>query len=271
VTAPVLLPAPAYRSHSQLSTYMECGEKYRLKYIEKVKEQPSIWLPGGTAFHTATELFDTGQVDRAGIAAAFTTEFEKEVVAAEEASGMGREEFRTAGRVSKANPDKENFAWWRQQGQDMSLEYTTWRAANPHLEILEWDGRQMIESEFMPILNGVAVKMYLDRLMIDVDTGGPLLVDLKTGTRKLPSLQLGVYRVGVGQLLGLGVDYGAFYWGRKGQLGAPVNIEHWTEARVGQLFQTMDDQVKRGEFLPKISDACGYCGVRSECEYMGDA
>jgi hypothetical protein len=266
----VSLAAPSYRSHSQLTTFMECGEKYRLKYLEKAKERPSIWLPGGTAFHSATEAFDKGEVDRDGIAAAFTEEFRKEVQAVEEATGVAHHEFRAAGRVSKDKPNKENYDWWLTAGQDMSLEYTTWRANNPHLEVMEWGGVDQIETEFLPILNGVAVKMYIDRLLVDTSNGMPLVMDLKTGSRKLPSLQLGVYRVGIEKVLGLPVDYGAYYMARKGELSPPVLLDNWTEGVIGHLFATMDAQVKAGVFLPRISSDCDSCGVRKQCQYMGE-
>jgi CRISPR/Cas system-associated exonuclease Cas4 (RecB family) len=261
---------PSYRSHSQLTTYMECPTKYKLKYLEGVKEKPSIWLPGGTAFHSATEHYDRGDVGRTGIAAAFVEEFDKEVAVMEEASGLARDEFRAAGRVSKANPLKENWTWWRDAGQSMALEYVDWRENNTHLEIMEIDGRDMIEAEFLPILEGVAVKMYLDRLFVDTNTGSAIIVDLKTGATTPPDLQLGVYRVGVQKLLGLTVDYGAFYKARQAGLGVPIEITRWTEAVVGQLFAELDYAIKQEMFLPSITRDCGSCGVRPFCPYMGD-
>lgn len=261
---------PSYRSYSQLTTYMECPTKYKLKYLEGVKEKPAMWLPGGTSFHSVTEHYDRGQIDRTDLAGAFVEEFEKEVQAAEEAAGIGRHEFRTAGRASKANPHKENFEWWKGAGQAMALEYADWRENNPHLEIMQIDGRDMIEAEFIPILEGVAVKMYLDRLMVDTNTGGALVVDLKTGSRAQAGFQLGVYRVGVQKLIGLDVDYGAYYYSRKAALGVPIEITRWTEAVVGHLFAEMDYGVKQEMFLPTISTDCGSCGVRASCPYMGD-
>jgi hypothetical protein len=46
-----------YRSFSQLTTYLDCGEQYRLKYVEKHREQPAVWSVGGTAFHSCAEWF----------------------------------------------------------------------------------------------------------------------------------------------------------------------------------------------------------------------
>jgi hypothetical protein len=45
-------------SYSQFSTYVECGEKYRLTRIVGIQEDPAYWFAGGTAVHTATEAVD---------------------------------------------------------------------------------------------------------------------------------------------------------------------------------------------------------------------
>lgn len=45
-------------SYSQMETLLSCGEKYRLTKIVQVPEQPAWYLIGGSAVHTATEVYD---------------------------------------------------------------------------------------------------------------------------------------------------------------------------------------------------------------------
>jgi len=49
---------PAHVSYSSLTTYLDCGWKYYLTRVEKVIEQPTWYLAGGSAVHTATEMYD---------------------------------------------------------------------------------------------------------------------------------------------------------------------------------------------------------------------
>jgi hypothetical protein len=49
---------PAHVSYSALTTYLDCGWKYYLTRVEKLIEQPTWYLAGGSAVHAATEMYD---------------------------------------------------------------------------------------------------------------------------------------------------------------------------------------------------------------------
>ena len=49
---------PAHVSYSALTTYLDCGWKYYLTRVEKLVEHPTWYFCGGSAVHTATELYD---------------------------------------------------------------------------------------------------------------------------------------------------------------------------------------------------------------------
>lgn len=49
---------PTHISYSSLTTYLDCGWKYYLSRIVKVKEEPAWYLVGGSAVHEATEMYD---------------------------------------------------------------------------------------------------------------------------------------------------------------------------------------------------------------------
>jgi len=52
---------PAHVSYSALTTYLDCGWKYYLTRVEKLIEEPTWYLAGGSAVHTATEMYDLEQ------------------------------------------------------------------------------------------------------------------------------------------------------------------------------------------------------------------
>lgn len=251
---------PPYRSYSQLTEWMKCGESFRLTRRVGVKEQPSVWLPGGTAFHNATERYDTG--DSTPINKIWVDEFARAIADQVEAAPA---EYRDPSTWRIAGKGKETLDWWGEKGAEWCAAYVRWRESSD-LQLVEHG----VEAELMPELSGVLVKMYPDRIFVD-KYGQALIVDLKTGSSEQPSsLQLGVYRVGVAKLTGLDAEWGAFYSARKGKLDPPVKIDHWTEERIGQLFHVFDQQERAGQYLPNIGSHCRYmCSVRNWCVYQG--
>jgi hypothetical protein len=49
---------PDYLSHSQLTSWLQCGEKYRLTKIVGVQEDPAWYFVGGTSVHSAADAID---------------------------------------------------------------------------------------------------------------------------------------------------------------------------------------------------------------------
>jgi hypothetical protein len=47
-----------YLSHSQFTTWLSCGEKYRLTKIVGVQEDPAWYFAGGTSVHAAADAID---------------------------------------------------------------------------------------------------------------------------------------------------------------------------------------------------------------------
>ena len=48
---------PGIRSHSQLSTYLQCPREYQLGKVVRVPRRPGVWFPGGTAVHATIEHY----------------------------------------------------------------------------------------------------------------------------------------------------------------------------------------------------------------------
>jgi hypothetical protein len=52
------LPLPEHVSYSSFTTWLDCGFKYYLSRVEQHPGSPSWWLVGGSALHTASEVWD---------------------------------------------------------------------------------------------------------------------------------------------------------------------------------------------------------------------
>jgi hypothetical protein len=269
---------PAYRSYSQLDQWMTCGEQFRLARRVGIKEKPSVWLPGGTAFHTTSEHIDHDTLLDGSIQRTWEAEFDKAIQA--QLDSLKTDDLWTVGYPPEwrdpkqwraADKGKEDLDWWRVTGAAWCQGYADWRESS-QLEIYEHGDVTLIETELMPILHGVPVKMFPDRIMVDRH-GQLLVVDLKTGkpaNLSASGFQFGVYKVGVEKLLGVSIEWGAYYASRKGELMPPIPIGHWTEDRVGSLFAMFDRQERAGEYLPNIGSHCKYmCSFKAHCVYQG--
>jgi ATP-dependent exoDNAse (exonuclease V) beta subunit len=136
---------------------------------------------------------------------------------------------RIAGRSTKANPDREDAVWWDTQGSKWVDNYITWRKNNKDWKI--WttpQGVRAIELELNPVIAGVPVKMFIDRIF---EVNGQLvIVDLKTSTRKPTSdLQLGFYKVGVELMLGVEVNLGNYWMSRESGTGEMIDLSRYTK------------------------------------------
>jgi hypothetical protein len=262
---------PDYRSYSQLETFMLCGEQFRLTRRVGIPERPSVWLPGGSAFHTATEAIDNGTLHNESIED--TWEWAHEHHINEQVERLREQgappEWLDPANWRCANKGTETIEWWRKSGLRFCEDYARWREQSD-LTIIELNGSLVMETELMPILHGIPVKMYPDRLMVD-GNGQLLIVDMKTGSKDVKlGLQLGVYKVGIEKLLGLDVEWGAYYMARKGTTLPPLPLGHWTEDTVGSVFRTFDEQERAGQYLPRLGDHCNWkCAVKEWCVYQG--
>lgn len=43
------------RSYSQMNTWLQCGEAFRLEKILRVPRVPGLWFPAGSAVHATIE------------------------------------------------------------------------------------------------------------------------------------------------------------------------------------------------------------------------
>ena len=173
---------------------------------------------------------------------------------------------RIAGRATKANPDREDAVWWDEQGSKWVDNYITWRKNNKDWKI--WttpQGVRAIELELNPIIADVPVKMFIDRIF---EVNGQLvIVDLKTSSRRPTSdLQLGFYKVGVEQMLGVEVNLGNYWMSRESGTGEMIDLSRYTLDTLEYFVSGFDKARKAGIFLPNLQ-SCSYCGLTEHCQF----
>jgi len=183
-----------------------------------------------------------------------------------ESEGLDLTNARVAGRATKANPNKEDATWWNDQGPIWVEQYIMWRRNNPDWKI--WttpQGARAIELELNPIIADVPVKMVIDRVF---EVNGQLvIIDLKTSARRPTSdLQLGFYKVGLEQVLGVEVNLGNYWMSRDAGTGEMIDLSRYNLSMLEYMVSGFDKARKAGVFLPNLS-SCSFCGLTEHCEF----
>lgn len=255
-----------YLSHSSLSTYLGCGERFRLERVVGVPQSKAWYLIGGSAFHTASEMLDKGEQDDPTLAwaLAWDKHYEQEITA----NGVHVDDVRAAGRKSDEWPNKEDSGWWQYHGPQFLRDYVEWRDG-VFTQGWQWfllpNGEPAIELPINLELGGTLVKGFIDRVMVN-DNGEAVVVDLKTGSHSpASSLQLGIYALGVQHHLGVQPTLGGYYMARKKHLTGPVSLLHYTPDLVGRWFDQARAGIEQELFIPNVSFMCMTCSVRPYC------
>ena len=184
----------------------------------------------------------------------------------ENTKGLDLSTFRVGGRATKEFPNKEDANFWNQAGPEWVQSYIDWRTTNTNWKIWKTpQGAKAIELELNPIIADVPVKMVIDRVF-EVD-GELVIVDLKTSTRRpVSDLQLGFYKVGLEQMLGVKVNLGNYWMSRDAGTGEMIDLSRYTLDMLEYLVSGFDKARQAGIFLPNLS-SCSYCGLTEHCTF----
>jgi len=185
---------------------------------------------------------------------------------AKETQGLDFVTARKAGRATKENPNKEDAVWWNDNGSVWVDNYILWRKNNPNWKI--WttpQGVKAIELELNPIIAGVPVKMFIDRIF-EVD-GKLVIVDLKTSrARPTSDLQLGFYKIGVEMMLGVEVNLVNYWMSRDSGTGEMIDLSRYSQDTLEYFVDGFDKARKAGIFLPNLQ-SCNFCGLTEHCQF----
>lgn len=260
------------RSVSQLKNYRQCGYQYYLERVGGVWQRPAAWFPQGTAVHRAAEVYElTGRKltlpeAQAVFEVAYTTSVNELL---DESPNMV--EWFSSGRYGGEEDITRRF----EIGRDQVAKYLAYygeggKAAGIKVWVAP-DGTPGIELFFEVELGGVAVRGYIDAVMVMPD-GEIVVVDNKTGLKPGDEFQLKVYAEALRVLYGLDIKTG-FYWMAKpsGKLTKPYDLTTWSSEDVAAEFAAMDAAVKAGRFEPTADPKnCERCSVSTSCKHFGN-
>lgn len=258
---------PGHLSYSQMSTYLRCGEQYRLERLLRAPQAPAWALVGGSAVHTATEEWDRALLEGTVIddhVALWAKHFTAQIEDTEAKSDVPKEEWRASGRRSKDWPDKETEAFWNHKGPEFVANWAAWRLNSPWEIWTAPDGRPAIEIDFTITVAGVLVKGAIDRIMETPD-GEILPVDIKSGGEPDDTLQLGTYAKAMRDHMGVNPSYGTYWMARTGSTTNTHPMGKFTDAYLAYMYGGARKGMEAGIFLPKVTRMCGSCPVRAAC------
>lgn len=276
-----VLNSPPRLSWSSVSSYAECGERWRLE--RGYGKNNTTWFAtvAGSALHELTEGYD--RLVYAGVdegeawnsSPTFKSVFDRML---EEET----REVKASGRVAKevgpsGGPNKKDYDWFLHYGPLFFQRYVTWRMDNMDWRILDVDGVPGIELEFDVQFDGERVVGYIDRVFLVDDV--PVVVDLKTGKEPSGGLQLATYKVGLEEGYGITPLLGYFWMpdapagkdASHGSLSFPYDLTGFSSDYVRHMYGMARSGIQSGVFLPNVTALCKGCGVRDYCRaVMGE-
>lgn len=257
-------------SHSQLTSWLRCGKAYELSRLKHAPRVPAVWTASGVALHEVIDLINKASIsgDSLDVKATWTQVYGDTLERVESETGVPREHWKRAGRVSKDKPNKEDAVWWGIDGYRQLLAYQAWLHTSGYRPYVH-DGVVLSEFETSTAFGNVQVKGFLDAVMQAPD-GTLIVMDAKSGTRVPSSVtQLGLYATALRMTLGLDITQGAFMMTRKGELTDWYDLSKYTEQFFTPLFTGLKKAIDMEVFLPNPGDACFTCDVATSCYANG--
>lgn len=251
-------------SWTQINSWLDCGERFRLERVAKAPVVPAWYLVGGKAVHSVTEAIDIDNYnidpDHPSIRPLWLALFEEEVVREEERDQTGTPSSRW--RTSKGRGED----WWIENGLRMVTNWIRFRqragwrlyADDPSIGVeLYVDGYY---GQDMHRMRG-----WVDRVMMTAD-GEPFVLDLKTGdTVPKTAMQLALYA----DMLrrgpwGVEIDRGCFYLTGKDE-ATPMLPLAVDKALIDSYVDGLAHDRIAGSYHPRPGIFCSTCPVRDGC------
>jgi RecB family exonuclease len=178
-------------------------------------------------------------------------------------------DWRVGGKVSTAKPNKEDKAWWDENGKKMFFDFiNAWQESHFELWVSE-DNVPGVEIEFNQMFGTVPIKAFADAMVV-TPAGELAVVDFKTGSY-MPdsSMQLGVYACCMEMQYGVRPTKGYFYSARKGLFLEASGLDRWTIPVMTEMFEQFARGLEAEVHLPNLNMMCGSCGVKDYCYAYG--
>ena len=259
-------------SYSQLTSFSQCGERYRLEKIEKIPQTPSVWSIAGSTIHQVTEDLDKYWI--MGV----TPPPVDELIEKYWDENYKRETLDIPDELLTLRQSRnEGIEWWQEQMPKHIKNWTDWRDESGW--IIWADGDNLgIE---LPVKAMVGEKHetvgYIDRVMVTPE-GQVVVLDLKSG-RNAPKapLQLGIYSILMGLDYGITPPLGAYFHTRTvvprakkdptrhGTLIGPYDLDGFTPKLLERMVSSLAKAREHDVYMPNVSNLCPSCSVNTEC------
>ncbi len=238
------MPLPRPLSHSSISMYGECPQRYKFKYVDNLPEKPKYFFSFGRSMHETLEFFY-------GVKTLPPPSLE-------EMLSFYKEHW-----ISEGYRDQDQEAEYFQNGKAILASYYRRHIATFSIPCF-------VEYDFKMDVDGVPVTGKVDR--IDRLPDGKLCVlDYKTGKalaagRVLEDSQLTMYQLACETLLGSEVGRLVFYH-------LPTHREYAAGRRPQALVDDLRSRIQKtaesielGRFDPKPAERiCHWCDYRAIC------
>ena len=255
-----------HRSVSQLKSYARCSEQYRLERVARIKSPPAAWTIRGTAFHRAVEVWEMS--DRtADPLAVYFEEYDRGI---EEARQVEPDISKWPRPLSWSA--ETTITRYREKAADAVRAYVA-EATNPECQwsIAELpDGSPAVEVPFRVLFGDIEVIGYIDQIN-DWTNGATTVRDLKAGSGNDARIQLGTYKIVANELLGMEVNYGDYWSGKKLGSTGMIDLSRFTREFLEAQYKALDNGIRNEVYLPSPDESkCKMCGVRQFCREQGD-
>lgn len=203
------------------------------------------------------------------LAAEWSAVFDEAVATDEQKSGIPSDAWRISKKTkTKANPDGENLAWWKDNGLKQVEAYIEWMKRSGWKIATLPDGKPAIEWGATVNFGGIPIVLYIDAVYESGDEW--IIVDYKSGaSTPIGFEQLGLYASALERAYGKRPKFGAFYSTRKAAIDELRPLEEWGMDYFDYLFAGMAKQQETGFYLPNVGMACNMCGVKAQCVAWG--
>lgn len=260
------------RSVSQLSSFMQCGESYRLQRVAKAPQRPAAWFAQGSSVHEVLEEWEKwgriGTVDQA--TDLYRTVYDRMIQEQLEQSEVPAEGWLTGSK----KPGNQDIDERRERGAEHVVRYIEWaQATSDKWQVWAPDGAPKVEVEFDTTLGGVQIKGFIDQIILDLTTGLVYSRDIKTGTKRPDTpFQLAVYALAMEDMFDILPVHGSFAMTKE----AGDKIEHfeplhnWDRDIVAQMFRDFDQAEREGLYIPQPGSHCRTCPVAEFCRIQGE-
>jgi putative RecB family exonuclease len=252
-----------HRSASQLNTFNDCSEAYRVKYVDKPDKPlpPAAWLAQGVAYHEAVSIWEeSGRSPLVNLETEYLRKYDELILQYKTEEPELKNWLKAP--TKKTDIDIEER---RARGVKQVWDYYDYANQTPFVIKSIDEYTLAVEVVFEIVLNGITIKGAIDQILMA--DGGVEVRDLKTGNRESASVQLGIYKIAVEKIFGWPVKKASFFYAKDSKVVTLTDrdLARYTEAYVTDLFSALDRAIKNEVFIPNPGGHCLLCPVKRYC------